>query len=70
MLNKQYTSMLQEKDVIFEIFQYATERAKVVGAENIYDFSLGNPSVPAPSIVNYCPKSEHLRPFSTSRIQP
>ena len=48
MLNKQYTSMLQEKDVIFEIFQYATERAKVVGAENIYDFSLGNPSVPAP----------------------
>ena len=37
MLNKQYTSMLQEKDVIFEIFQYATERAKVVGAENIYD---------------------------------
>lgn len=47
MLNKQYTSMLQEKDVIFEIFQYATERAKVVGAENIYDFSLGNPSVPA-----------------------
>ena len=52
MLNKQYTNMLQEKDVIFEIFQYATERAKVVGAENIYDFSLGNPSVPAPSIVN------------------
>ena len=52
MLNKQYTDMLQEKDVIFEIFQYATERAKVVGAENIYDFSLGNPSVPAPSIVN------------------
>ena len=50
MLNKQYTSMLQEKDVIFEIFQYATERAKVVGAENIYDFSLGNPSVPAPSV--------------------
>ena len=51
MLNKQYTSMLQEKDVIFEIFQYATERAKVVGAENIYDFSLGNPSVPAPDCV-------------------
>ena len=63
MLNKQYTNMLQEKDVIFEIFQYATERAKVVGAENIYDFSLGNPSVPAPSIVNdNCPKSENFRP--------
>lgn len=71
MLNKQYTNMLQEKDVIFEIFQYATERAKVVGAENIYDFSLGNPSVPAPSIVNETidPKSENFRPSCPAWIQ-
>lgn len=64
MLNKQYTNMLQEKDVIFEIFQYATERAKVVGAENIYDFSLGNPSVSASFYCkrNNCPKSENFRP--------
>ena len=51
MLNQFYTDMLQEKDVIFEIFQYALERAREVGAENIYDFSLGNPSVsPPPSV--------------------
>ena len=45
MINKYYTSMLSEKDIIFEIFQYSQEKAKIVGAENIYDFSLGNPSV-------------------------
>lgn len=52
MINQYYTSMLSEKDIIFEIFQYAQEKAKIVGAENIYDFSLGNPSVPAPTSVN------------------
>ena len=52
MINKYYTSMLSEKDIIFEIFQYSQEKAKIVGAENIYDFSLGNPSVPAPASVN------------------
>lgn len=52
MLNTYYSSMLEEKDIIFEIFQYAQEKAQLVGPENIYDFSLGNPSVSAPSIVN------------------
>lgn len=52
MINTYYSDMLTEKDIIFEIFQYAQEKAKEVGAENIYDFSLGNPSVPSPSVVN------------------
>lgn len=52
MINTYYSSMLKEKDIIFEIFQYAQEKAQVIGADNIYDFSLGNPSVPSPSIVN------------------
>ena len=38
--------------VIREIFEYAKKRAEVVGKENIFDFSIGNPSVPAPEIVN------------------
>ena len=52
MINNTYTDMLNEKDIIFEIFQYAQEKAKLIGAENILDFSLGNPSVPAPAEVN------------------
>ncbi|MDO5145416.1 MAG: pyridoxal phosphate-dependent aminotransferase [Eubacteriales bacterium] len=52
MLNTYYTAMLSEKDIIFEIFQASQEKARKIGAEHVYDFSLGNPSVPAPSIVN------------------
>ena len=33
-------------------FEYGKKRAEVVGAENVYDFSLGNPTVPAPDCVN------------------
>ncbi len=51
MINTLYTSMLSEKDMIFEIHHEAVARAAVVGEENVYDFSLGNPSVPAPDSV-------------------
>jgi len=37
-----------KKSTIRTIFEYGQERAAVVGAENIFDFSLGNPNVPAP----------------------
>lgn len=52
MLSKQYTDMLSEKDVIFEIAGYGRQRAQEIGAENVFDFSLGNPSVDAPPCVN------------------
>ena len=51
MLRQTCIEMLKEKDIIFEIFGYATRRRKEVGAEKVYDFSLGNPSVPAPQEV-------------------
>lgn len=51
MLNNEYAAMLQNKDVIFEIFAWAERRRREVGAENVFDFSLGNPSVPAPEAV-------------------
>jgi aspartate aminotransferase len=52
MINTQYTAMLGQKDIIFEIFHYATARAAEIGTENVFDFSLGNPSVPTPTAVN------------------
>ena len=36
---------------IREIADYAMRRAEEVGAENVYDFSIGNPNVPAPEAV-------------------
>ena len=41
-----------KRSIIREIFEYSKTRASEIGAENVYDFSLGNPSVPAPQKVN------------------
>lgn len=40
-----------KKSTIRSIFEYGRARAKVVGEENIYDFSLGNPNVPTPKFI-------------------
>ena len=41
-----------KRSIIREIFEYSKTRAMEIGAENVYDFSLGNPSVPSPTEVN------------------
>ncbi len=41
-----------KRSIIREIFEYSKTRGAEIGAENVYDFSLGNPSVPAPCEVN------------------
>ncbi len=70
MLNRQYIEMLGEKDIIFEIFGYANRRRSEVGAENVFDFSLGNPSVPAPpevaASIERCLKTDPLKLHSYS----
>ena len=48
MINQHYLSMLEHKSVIRELAEYAGRRGKEIGYENVFDFSLGNPSVPAP----------------------
>ena len=40
------------RSAIRELFEYGKKRAEIVGPENVYDFSLGNPSIPAPECVN------------------
>jgi len=48
MVNEFYKAMLSGKSVIRELSEYATARGKEIGYENVFDYSLGNPSVPAP----------------------
>lgn len=48
MLNQKYVKMCGQKSAIRELFAYGSERAKEIGYENVFDYSLGNPSVPAP----------------------
>ena len=48
MINSEYVEMLEHKDIIFELAAYANQRRAEVGPENVFDFSLGGPSVPPP----------------------
>ncbi len=48
MINAHYLEMLGKKSVIRELSEYAAARAGEIGYENVFDYSLGNPSVPAP----------------------
>lgn len=52
MLSKKYSAVAGQSSVIREIFEYGKQRAAIVGAENVFDFSIGNPSVPAPESVD------------------
>jgi aspartate aminotransferase len=48
MINETYKNMLGAKSVIRELSEYATKRGNEIGYENVFDFSLGNPSVEVP----------------------
>lgn len=52
MMNKKMESLGKKRSVIREIFEYGKLRKAEIGEENVFDFSLGNPSVPAPQEVN------------------
>lgn len=48
MISQVYKEMLRAKSVIRELSEFAAARGNEIGYENVYDYSLGNPSVPAP----------------------
>lgn len=48
MINEQYKAMLNGKSQIRVLSEYATKRGQEIGYENVFDYSLGNPSVPTP----------------------
>lgn len=51
MINESMYAYGAASSKIREIFAYACERKARIGAENVFDFSLGNPSIPAPEVV-------------------
>lgn len=48
MFNEKAYGLGANRSVIRELFEYGRKRAAEVGPENVFDFSLGNPSIPAP----------------------
>ncbi len=51
MISQKMKALGVRKSVIREIFEYAKIRKAEIGAENVFDYSIGNPSVPSPDIV-------------------
>lgn len=51
MISNEMLQLGTKRSVIREIFEYGKIRAAEIGAENVYDFSIGNPNVPAPACV-------------------
>lgn len=68
MIAQQYKDMLGKKSIIRQFSEFAIARGVQIGYENVFDYSLGNPSVPPPQIFtdtlidllqNYDPVSLH-----------
>ena len=48
MVNEKMAALGRKRNCIRELFEYGLRQAQIVGRENVYDYSLGNPSIPAP----------------------
>lgn len=51
MINQTSVRLGSNRSVIRELFEYGKRRKTEIGEDNVFDFSLGNPSVPAPAEV-------------------
>lgn len=52
MISQKMLALGKKSSVIREIFEYSNKRKAEIGADKVFDFSLGNPSIPAPDCVN------------------
>lgn len=52
MYNDKMTKLGESKSVIRELFEYGNALAKKIGRENVFDYTLGNPSIPTPRAVD------------------
>ena len=52
MINEKAYALGANRSCIRDLFEFGRQRAAVVGEENVFDYSLGNPSIPAPKEVN------------------
>ncbi len=52
MINEKAYALGANRSCIRDLFEYGCQRSAIVGRENVYDYSLGNPSIPSPPEVN------------------
>ena len=51
MVNERAYQLGANRSCIRDLFEYGNARARIVGRENVYDYSIGNPSIPSPKLV-------------------
>lgn len=51
MISERMVKLGTNRSVIRDLFEYAKKRKAEIGADKVFDFSIGNPSVPAPACV-------------------
>ena len=52
MINQKNVQLGTVRSCIRELFEYGKKRKAEIGEDKVFDFSIGNPSVPAPPEVN------------------
>ena len=52
MINDKAYALGANRSCIRDLFEFGRQRAAIVGDENVFDYSLGNPSIPSPPEVN------------------
>lgn len=62
MINEKMYALGSTRSKIRELFEYGKELSKKIGAENVFDYTLGNPSVPCPEKVTKTIVSEVQNP--------
>jgi len=65
MISKEMYELGSKRSAIRELFEYGKKQAEIVGRENVFDFSIGNPTVPAPE----CVKDSIIELLETSKSQ-
>ena len=73
-MNKEMLELGSKRSIIRELFEFSKKRKAEIGAENVYDFSLGNPSVPPckevddtlKQIVDECP-SDYVHGYTSAQ---
>jgi aspartate aminotransferase len=66
MFNEKMHRLGSNRSVIRELFEFGKQLAAKEGADKVYDFSLGNPSVPAPAVVKESIQKQIDLPNSTA----
>ena len=66
-------NMVANSSAIRAMFEEGNRLAGIYGAENVFDFSLGNPNVPAPTVITIffpskCVSKRSFRDFATAAL--